>query len=257
MWKRFFEAFVIAIILIIQELIGNFLSKGLLRAELMTEDWANLSGRLIAGAFAVLAVALFLVNQGKLRRSRFIRRRILRGPARFEGYWISSVQRDQKGENVPVSISKIYYSRSEEKWLHHGFEFDLKRNCIHEWVAKSIYYSDKKHLWFFRGSSWGHEKLGNEFASDRISSRSQMSVISTSRKLNDYITSRFFDEPTAAGKYAILAGRAQMKRIPSADMEAIFPNFGGAIEHPSIRMMDKSQYEALLNYLPPHSIEQA
>lgn len=199
------------------------------------------SAQVISGLFAVMAFAAFLANEAGLRRNRWLRRQvIMRLPGKYEGYWASTCRRDnetdQPGDSLlRIAISKIYYSNSRECWIHHGYEFDQTGVCLGEFKVESIYFSKPRGLWFFRGSTWNHEKGQGELYSERLAEKDQLSFISVAEKVENHIVSRYLDDPIAAGKWMHRSGRSAMVRLSSATVQGWFPNFKGAIDHPSIR----------------------
>lgn len=199
------------------------------------------SAQVISGFIAVMAFAAFLANERGLRRYRWLRRHvIMRIPGKYEGYWASTCRRDndndQQGESLlRIAISKIYYSKSRGCWIHHGYEFDQNGACLGEFKVESIYFSKSRGLWFFRGSTWNHEKGEDELYSERLAEKDQLSFISVADKVENHIVSRYLDDPIAAGKWMHRSGRSAMVRLSLETVREWFPNFRGAIDHPSIR----------------------
>jgi hypothetical protein len=189
-------------------------------------------------------------------------------PAKYEGYWASTCRRDSEdqvlrlqsedqaeatgqkevGTFARLSISKIYFSKSRECWVHHGYEFDIDGQCLGEFKVESIYFSEQRGMWFFRGSTWRHEKSDQELYSERLSEHDQLSYISLAPKIENHIVSRYVDDPNSAGKWMHNSGRALMVRLKREDLDKWFPNFKGAIDHPSIR----SGMESVLSDIRTH-----
>jgi hypothetical protein len=199
------------------------------------------TAEVLSGLLAVATFAFFLANETGLRRYRWLRRKVLMPiPGGYEGYWASTCRRDsEKGEYsdnlLRLAISKIYYSKSRECWIHHGYEFDQYGKCLGEFKLESMYFSKPRGLWFFRGSTWRHEKGEDELYSERLEEKDQLSFISVAEKVENHIVSRYLDDPLAAGKWMQRSGRSAMVRLSQRKMNVWFPNFQGAIDHPSIR----------------------
>lgn len=203
------------------------------------ERYPTQSGQVISGLVATLLYMTFLINQRGLRRFRWIRRRILLPlPASYEGYWASMSRRNivDHPDQVLTTLSKIYYSKSLSCWIHHGFEFNQEGVCIGEFRVESIHFSATRGIWFFRGQIWEHETGPSELYSEKYQERDQISFISLAPKLKNHIVSRYFDDPISAGKSHQPSGRAAMIRIDLANIKEWFPDFEGAIEHPTIRV---------------------
>lgn len=157
----------------------------------------------------------------KLRGIDFIRRRLIH-LAQFEGFWISNVS----DTDAPFSISKVYYSRTSNCWVYHGFAYSPHGLKIREWRVLSIYFDCRTREWFFDGSWWDHFQNERSAETQRGEPHDQVSLWILSRMKRNLQTTLYFDNPRSAGSPTKpfdmpRSGRGEMCYIPLRRLSAI------------------------------------
>ncbi len=212
----------LAIILVMQEALRDPIRKFLGISPAIS---AVICLSLAITAYALIDRFLYLA-----RRSKHYRAWKEKKVAATEGFWISKVT----DTNAPFSISKIYYSKSRDRWVHHGYGYDSLGNKVREWRVFSIHFDNNSSEWFFSGDWWPHvmdSVLGDQ--NTRGSQKDQISIIHVPPNTHNHLVSLFLDEPRSAGidpsnpQRALRDGRALMCKISRDriyNLTAVRPN---------------------------------
>lgn len=198
--QEFVRAFVVACLIIMIEIAPD----SLMRLIVMEEKWAKL-------AVIILAIILYFVFEqfgNRLRRLNVYRRKSDR-VASFEGFWVANVL----GGSSPFALSKIYYSRTANAWVHKGKEYNEAFEPTREWKLTSLHFNAQYGEWLFSGSWREIHKTGTVFLPGEW--HDQLSIILVPDRpdqKSEGLTTIFIDDPfsVATPNHQVHAGRAQM-----------------------------------------------
>lgn len=70
----------------------------------------------------------------------------------YEGFWISDVSHPDR----PYSVSKIYYSRHQNRWISRGYALSRQHVIVASWKGEGIHFDSELKYWFFKGVWWQH-----------------------------------------------------------------------------------------------------
>jgi len=177
---------------------------------------------LVVSFTAVVALYSILDHRvSYLRHWKWYRRRFYK-PGRFEGFYVSTVS----DSACPVSVSKIYYDKGCDAWIHHGYGLAKDGTKAREWEVKSIHFDDKTDDWFFDGKWWKLDYVHRHREPERGGERDQLSIITTTRKPLNPITSTYVDGPRHPSTFDTKAdvprsGRATMYWIDRARLHTV------------------------------------